>query len=83
MDELKSYSATKLDDVKNYGTNQFNRIAEVARLNAVLNVADAVVDKFLPAAESEAKAPAPESDPPTEVGRSLLSLHKVLHCSEL
>lgn len=49
---MKSYSTSKLDDVRTYGTNQFNRLAELAHLNAVLNVADSVVDKILPAVET-------------------------------
>lgn len=51
--DLKTYSSSKLDNVKSYGVEQFNRFAELAHLNAVLDVADSVVDKVLPAVETE------------------------------
>lgn len=50
---MKTYSSTKFEEARNYGTNQFNRLADIARLNAVIGVADSVVDKFLPEITAE------------------------------
>lgn len=63
VDDWKTYSTDKLDGVKNYSANRFNRFAEVAHLHRVLNMADTVVDKVLPAIENENS----ESSPPAEV----------------
>lgn len=48
MDAVKSYSTTKLEEAKNYSTDKFNQLADIARLNAVIGVADIVVDSLLP-----------------------------------
>lgn len=48
VDAVKSYSTTKLEEAKNYSTDKFNQLADIARLNAVIGVADIVVDSLLP-----------------------------------
>ena len=62
VDAVKNYSTSKLEEAKTYGTSKFNQLADIARLNAVIGVADSVVDSLLPPVptqeESAADTPA-------------------------
>lgn len=77
VDAVKTYSSTKFEEARNYGTNQFNRLADIARLNAVIGVADSVVDKFLPEVTAEE-----EGDDDTPAKAETVSPHIYDHLIE-